>query len=163
MALINFPMRIMFLFFLITFLLIGIFPTVRRSTFKLRQSLETRADKKNVSRKSVTQSTLTLESAQRQGSQQLNDFDVFILWQLAQAGRKGLTHRQIENQLHLDSTTAKKSLQSLRRKGLIHSSKRYLFKNRYKLSATGYEFTVAKGFSPRIHQPGEQFKIAEKM
>lgn len=163
MTLINFPMRIMFLFFLVTFLLIGLFPVIQKFTFKLRQALETRADKKSSSGKSATQSTLALESAQRQGAQQLNDFDVFILWQLAQSGRKGLTDRQIENQLHLDSTTSKKSLRLLRRKGLIHSPKRFLRKKRYKLSTTGYEFALAKGFTPRIHQPDEQFKIDEKM
>jgi len=149
MPIADLPMALMFLIFLLLFVVIGIYPAFQRAGRRLRRFIREHE-------KLVWSQVEVLSSAQPTSFEtphqvvSLNDFEIFILRRLAQAGGKGLTRRQINADLHFDPVIVKSALAALIERGLVQVALPLPLRLRYGLSPEGREFAIDQGYLPRL-------------
>jgi len=137
---------VLFAIFLLLFVLLGIYPAWKRTANRVRRLLN---DQKNQPEPGVNSKPLPTITAAK--SLNLNDFEIFIVRQLALSGGQGLSRRQLVEQLHFDPALVKRTLASLINRGLIGIGLPTLFGFRFTLSAAGHAYATAQGYFPRIH------------
>jgi len=143
------PLSVMFLFFLLLFLLIDLYPGGKKSTAKIRKLFE-RHDKQEEPDTDIMERDQTAPFADQQAKLQLNDFESIVLRRLAQNCGKGFSRKQINADLHLESSIFNETLESLLRKGLVRMALTSLFGIRCYLSEKGRDYLIEQGFIPRI-------------
>ena len=153
MPLSDLPMPIMFLFFLLLFLLVGIYPAWKRTAAKLRGLLKGQEQEGGLSAGDF-ETELAVEQPL---SAPMDDFEIMVLRRLAQNGSKGLTRKQIDADLFLGKETVIKSLQALMRRGMIYLAISPLFSFRFYLSDQGYSYAIEHEFIPRVHEGNMSF------
>lgn len=143
------PESVLFLIFLLFFLVAGIYPVWQKAAPKIREFFKQQSESAGHSsvRFPGTQ-TPTFERAQL--SQNLTDYDLFVFRALAQAGKKGLSRKQIATQLHLEPMMIRAALGALNRRHLVRMSIKYSILVRFHLSPQGYELALEQGVVPRI-------------
>lgn len=146
----DFPQSILFIIFLLLFVLVGIYPTWKKTAAMLRETLRNAksAEIDDDSQPCVEQADFF---AEQQLSTQLNDFELFILKRLAQEPDKPLSRRQINAALHLETAMLKAALGSLQQRSLLRMTVGNLSGIRYSLSASGRSYAINQGFIPCIH------------
>jgi len=151
MPLSDLPQSILFTIFLLLFVLIGVYPTWKKTAALLRRALQ-----KN---EQAADSDILTTSSEQAGfhadqhhAAQLNDFETFILHRLAQNSSKALSRRQINAELHLEPQMLKPALESLLQRGLLRMSIGFIGGTRYYLTASGYNYAIDQGFIPNIIQ-----------
>ncbi len=132
---------ILFILFLMLFVAIGIFPAWKRTARRLRDLLARRA-----------QPGPPAAGAEEGESLRLDDFDIFVLRRLAQAGGQGLSRRQLQAALHFEPLLLGKTLASLQERGLVEVVMPLGFGSRLCLSARGRAFAAREGYLPSIHR-----------
>jgi len=151
------PMAIMFILFLMLFVAIGIYPAWKRTAVRLRNFLRTR---EQLLRPGVGPLAEPEEEPEpstfelRRQALQLNDFEIFVLRRLAQAGAGGLSSRQLQAELHFDPPLVRKTLDSLLERGLVQEALPTLLGRRFHLSARGRDFAAGQGYLPEIRDTG---------
>ncbi len=156
MPLSDLPMSVLFIFFLMFFVLIGIYPAWKRSAAKIRKFLEEQTKSLEPLTELFEQPQAEPPLAAQPMAQSLNDFETLVLWQLSQTSGKALSRRQLNETLHLESTTLKQTLESLSQKKLVRVAISSFFGIRFSLSETGHAYAVAKGYIPQIHSNNHQ-------
>lgn len=143
------PESVLFLFFLLFFVIAGIYPAWQKAAPTIRKFFADRTgtDGRSSGRFPGTQ-TNTFEKSE--SSAQLSDYDLFVFRLLAQAGKQGLSRKQIAAELHLESAMVKTALAALNARQLIQISIKYSIFIRFHLSPTGYAQAVEQGVVPRI-------------
>lgn len=150
------PLNILFIFFLGLFLLLGLLPAIRRRSLQLRQFLHRKSGASKARDSTLNTGRAALQLAQNQKRGELNDFEKLSLWQLSQAGKKGLSTAQLENQLHLEPALAKGVLRSLQDKEFVGHYRDWLLISRYRLSRRGYDYACSKGMIADIRASGNR-------
>ena len=140
---------ILFIVFLMFFLAVGIAPSWTRTAAKLRGLLQQRrALRQPGVAIDVAPTPTTYETSGQ--ALQLNDFDIFILRRLAQAGPRGLSRRQLQAALHFTPTLVPSALAALQERGLVQMAAPIGLARRFRLSARGRDFAVAQGYLPQL-------------
>jgi len=143
-------MAILFLVFLLVFVLVGIYPAFQRTAAKIRRFIK--AHEKPVwTRIDILQNTQPTTYELPLQNLTLHEFEIFILRRLAQAGRKGLTRKQINADLHFEPEVVKNTLASLKGKRLIQVVMNVRPGMYFGLSEQGRRFAFEQGYLPRIH------------
>ena len=144
---------ILFILFLMFFLAVGIAPSWKRTAAKLRGLLQQCRALRQPGVGTVAapppEPTPTSYETPRQ-TLQLNDFDIFILRRLAQAGPRGLSRRQLQAALHFAPPLVQSTLAALQERGLVQMAAPLGFARRFRLSARGRDFAVAQGYLPQL-------------
>lgn len=145
------PMAIMFAVFLAFFLAVFLYPAWKEGAARLRRLLRPHHPRRGPATGSVEEPMATTFETRRQRLQ-LNDFDIFILRRLALAGRRGLSRRQLQAELHFSSPLTRKTLASLQERGLVLTIMPLGFASRFRLSARGRDFAVEQGYLPALRK-----------
>lgn len=149
MPLADLPMPILFAIFLLLFVLLGIYPAWKRTATRFRRFLNEQQNQLGLGLPDLGGKEPPAATAP--DLQDLNEFEVFVIRQLAWSGGKGLSRRQLVEQLHFDRALVKQTLASLLDRGLIGIGLPTLFGLRFTLSTAGHAYAVERGYIPRIH------------
>lgn len=151
MPLSDLPQSILFIIFLLLFVLIGVYPTWKKTAALLRNALRKAETQTDSDILQVTSDQASSHTDQHDAAQ-LNDFEIFILRRLAQDNDKALSRRQINAELHLEPQMLRPALTSLLQRGLIRLSIGFIGGIRYYLTAAGYNYAIDQGFITSVHQ-----------
>jgi len=154
MPLADLPQSVLFLFFLLIFVLIGIFPKLRKALARTRRLLESagRQPKSESAALAAAQAPRRLARV----STRLDTYEILVLRRLAMAGGKGLPRKRLSGELHLGKESLKQALLALQSRGLILISVTPLFSLRFYLSEKGHAYAVAQDFIPQIRPQGSR-------
>lgn len=142
------PMPILFAIFLLLFVLLGVYPAWKKTVSRVRRLLNEQHDQAGFEGAEIKAREQLPSTA---ASANLNDYDIFVIRQLALAGGKGLSRRQLVEQLHVEPALIRRTLASLVERGVLGIGLSRLFGIRYALSAAGHAYAVAQGYIPQIH------------
>ena len=147
MSLTDLPIPIMFLFFLLLFLLVGLYPAWKRTAVKFKGLL-----KKHEKEGGLSAGDFDTEMAVEQlPFAPLDDFEIMVLRCIAQNAGNGFTRKQIDAELFLGKSTVNKSLQTLMRRGLVYLAISPLFLLKFHLSDQGRVYAIEHEYIPRVH------------
>lgn len=158
MPLADLPQSILFIIFLLLFVLVGVYPTWKKTAALLRAALQKAAAPDGSEILETTQEQ-DGDQADRQLAAELNDFEIFILRRLAQERNKALSRRKINADLHLETPMFNSAIESLLQRGLVRATFGLPLGLRYSLSATGQNYTRQQGFSSCMQELTEQAYI----
>ncbi len=142
------PLSVQILFFLLLFLLVGIYPAWKRTAAKIKKILK-RGEKGGGDSLGEVE---TERSIGQPLSSPLDDFEIMVLRRLAQAGDKGLTRKQLDGALFLGKKRVNTSLQTLMQRGLVSLAISPLLRFRFYLTASGRAYAIEQEFIPRIRE-----------
>ncbi len=144
------PLSVMVALFLAVFILIGIYPALKRTAERIRKLVHPGAQ----SKKPVVASLIDVHAEifkDQPDSRQLNDFEIIVVRRLAQAGDRDLSRKQVNAPLLLGTVVLHKTLKSLHRRGLIHVKVSKLLGQRFSLSETGRHYAIEQGYIIKLH------------
>lgn len=150
MPIADLTLALMFVIFLALFVIIGIYPSFKRGASRIRSYIH-QQEKQSWTGVEVLKNAQQSSFTTPQQLLRLNDFEIFVLRRLAQAGGKGLTRRQLQDDLHFDPVIIRDALASLSDQGLVQAEFLSLFRIRFGLSVRGREFAVEQGYLPSLH------------
>lgn len=142
------PMNLLFLLFLVLFVAMGILPAWKRFVGGFRQAMEKWTSAGSGPR--VPDAAAPPPAAARHAGLEWNDYEYFVFRRIALAGDKGLTRRQLRDQLHLDPQNIERALAALQRQGLVRPAMPRGFAPRYALDEKGRAIAVEEGYQPRL-------------
>lgn len=142
---VDLPMAVLFVLFLMLFVAIGIAPALQRTANRLRDFLNDLGKALEPGDEALGGPMPTSFEGDRQPLL-LNDFEIFVLRQLAQADRKGLSARQLQAALHFDPPLLRNTLAALLERGLVEVAMTIGFGSRFRLSARGRDFATEQGY-----------------
>lgn len=159
MPLSEIPLAALFVLFLTTFVLIGIYPAVKRTVAKIRKRLDSIAQQ-NQPMAALLDNVHAELFASPSVAGPLNDFEIIVLRRLARAGGKALSRKQVNAPLHFGNTTLQKTLRSLNRRGLLQLKVSFLLGPRFALSKAGRNFAIEQGYILQIHASNRRSRRA---
>ncbi len=127
--------------FLAIFVLIGVAPFLRK---RIIGYIDYLMSLRRSSAQGSSEYVYSLEVA-GQHNTRLEGVDYMVFVQLAQAGERGVSLRELKQQLHMESMLLTAVLQSLNKKGLIGVKQRWRFLQRYLLSRKGVGYAREQG------------------
>ena len=139
------PMSKLVALFLSVFVLIGIYPSLKRASRKLRQLL----DSKSLSHRPAAfgSSPSRTESLFNQPlGKELNDYEIIVFRRIAQADQKPLSRKQLNANLLLGDQVLISTLDALIRRGLVHITISPLLGQRYVLTKAGRSYAIELGY-----------------
>jgi hypothetical protein len=145
------PLSNLVTLYLIAFVLIGIYPALRRTVERLRKIVRSGSRSKML----VATSPGDVHAgifAEPLSSRPLNDFEIIVLRRLAQAGDKALSRKQVNAPLLLGTEILHKTLWSLHRRGMIRIRVSPLLGQRFVLSEAGRQYAIEQGYIIKIHE-----------
>ena len=145
------PLAVLVALYLVVFILIGIYPALKRTAERIRKLVYSGAQ----SKKPVVASIRDVHAeifTDRPDSRQLNDFEIIVIRRLAQAGDKDLSRKQVNAPLLLGTAILHKTLKSLYRRGLIHVKVSKWLGQRFSLSETGRRYAIEQGYMIKLHE-----------
>ena len=151
MPLSDIPLNVLVVLFLTVFILIGIYPAVKRTVERLRKLVHSAAQPKNPIAPLLNDVHADI-FADQSTSRQLNDFETLVLRRIAQAGGKSLSRKQVNAPLLLGMAILHKTLKSLHRRRLIHVKLSTLLGQRFSLSEAGRRYAIEQGYIIRIQE-----------
>lgn len=137
--------------FLMVFVTIGLLPTMRRVSSKIRKLELFAAQPKSPFAASLSDVHAEVFIEQPTSSQ-LNDFEIIVLRRLAQAGNKTLSQKQVNAPLLLGEAVLHKTLKSLYRRGLVQVTLVTLLGRRFTLSEAGRRYAAEQGYIVQIRE-----------
>jgi len=143
-------MSVLLSVFLLIFVLLGIYPAWKRTATRLRRLLREQEKAAGTGLPGAGNAPASIP-VMPPDARHLNDYETFVLRQLALAGGKGLSRRQLIESLHFDPAIIKQTLHSLVDRGLISIGLSALLRIRFSLSARGRAYAVAQGYIPGVH------------
>jgi len=142
----------LFLFFLVLFVVLSLYPAWTRTAGRIRRFLQEHEEHPAGPVVPGGREAATFETWQQ--GVRLSDLELFILWRLAMAGRRGLSRRQLQDELHLAPAVVRANLASLQRRGLVRVIALRGLTFRHGLSERGRQFAVAEGYLPQLRREG---------
>lgn len=151
MPLSELPMTAMVALFLAVFVLIGIYPALKRIAAELRKQLDSAASSSDPF--AALLGHLRAESlAGPVHTGELNDYEIIVLRRIAQAGGKPLSRKQVNAPLLFTDGSLDKALQALYRRSLIQVQLSSLFGQRFVLSDAGRRYATEQGYIIQVHE-----------
>lgn len=144
------PLPTMIILFLAVFVLIGIYPALKRSAEKLRKHLDAAAQAKHPLAALIAPLQARVSASPASGP--LNDYEIIVLQRIAQAGGKALTRQQVNAPLLFGKEILNRTLRSLNSRGLVDLKLSPLRTHRFTLSEAGRRYAVAQGFVIALHE-----------
>lgn len=151
MPLSEMPLPAMIILFLAVFVLIGIYPALKRSAEKLRQHLDAAAQARQPFAALLAPLKASV-SGRPATSGPLNDYEIIVLQRIAQAGGRALTRQQVNAPLLFGKEVLNRTLKSLNRRGLVDLRLSLLRMQRFVLSEAGRRYAVTQGFIIPLHE-----------
>jgi hypothetical protein len=151
MPLSDFPMSAQVVLFLIVFVLIGIYPFIKRSMAQLRKmmdALETRRQGPSLPRGDVHQELF----ADQRADGPLNDYEIIVLRRIAQAGGKAMSRKHINASLLFGDEVLARTLKSLYRRGYLNLRISRFLGMRFVLSSAGRRYALEQGYIVELHE-----------
>lgn len=145
------PLPVLVSLFLTVFVVVGIYPAMRRAVAKLRRLRRTAAQAKTPLAPNYD-NVHTERSDRSPAAAPLNDFEIIVLRRLAQADGKTLSRRQVNAPLHLGRANLDRTLQSLNRRGLAQLHLSPLLGPRFSLTEAGRRYALEQGYIVPLHQ-----------
>jgi hypothetical protein len=144
------PMDKLFLFFLVLFVVITLYPAWAKTAGRIRRFYQEHAGRAAGPVVPGGAEATTFETWQQ--GVRLSDLEFFLLWRLAMAGRGGLSRRQLQDDLHLAPAVVRANLASLQERDLVRVTALRGLTFRYGLSEKGRQFAVQEGYLPDIRR-----------
>lgn len=145
------PLPILVSLFLTLFVVLGIYPAMRRAAAKLRRLRRTAAQAKTPLAANYDNVHAEL-SGRAPAAGWLNDFEIIVLRRLARAGGKTLSRRQVNAPLHLGRANLDRTLHSLNRRELVQLHLSPLLGPRFSLTEAGRRYALEQGYIVPLHQ-----------
>jgi DNA-binding MarR family transcriptional regulator len=151
MPLSDFPLSAQVVLFLVIFVLIGIYPFIKKSMASLRKLMESRDKPQHKFAVQTRNIHQELFSGQLQ-SGPLNDFEIIVLRRIAQAGGKAMSRKQIKEALLLGDAVLSRTLKSLYRRGYLNLRVSKFMGMRFALSETGRRYAQEQGYIVQLRE-----------
>ena len=151
MPLSNLPLSLLVTLFLAIFVLIGIFPFIKKSMGQLRKLMEA-ADKPQKMFSSLINDVHQDIFPEQLTAGPLNDFEIIVLRRIAQSGPKALSSKQVNESLLFGDKILSKTLKSLYRRGYLSLRVSKFLGQRFILSDTGRRYALEQGYIVRLHE-----------
>ncbi len=141
---------VLFVLFLTVFVLIGIYPAVKRTLRRIRKLLDSAAQANQPMAALLDNIHAELFTSPATAGP-LNDFEIIVLRRLARVDSKALSRKQLNASLHFGDKTLQKTLHSLNRRGFIQLKISFLPRPRFALSEAGRAYAIEQGYILQIH------------
>ena len=151
MPLSDFPLSAQVVLFLVIFVLIGIYPFVKRSMARLRKLMEA-GDKPQHKFAAQTRNLHQELFTEQLTSGPLNDFEIIVLRRIAQAGGKSMSRRQIQEALLFGDAVLSRTLKSLYRRGYLNLRVSRFLGMRFTLSESGRRYAREQGYIVQLRE-----------
>jgi DNA-binding MarR family transcriptional regulator len=145
MPLSDIPLDAQVILFLVIFVLIGIYPFIKKSMAQLRKLMDA-ADKPQKMFSSLIKDVHQEVFAEQLTSGPLNDFEIIVLRRIAQAGGKSMSRKQINEALLFGDAVLTRTLQSLYRRGYLNLRISKFMGKRFILSESGRRYAMEQGY-----------------
>ena len=151
MPLSDIPLDAQVILFLVIFVLIGIYPFIKKSMAQLRKLMDA-ADKPQKMFGSLIKDVHQEVFAEQLTSGPLNDFEIIVLRRIAQAGGKSMSRKQINEALLFGDAVLTRTLQSLYRRGYLNLRISKFMGKRFILSESGRRYAMEQGYIVSIRE-----------
>jgi hypothetical protein len=141
----------MFVVFLMIFVLIGIYPAVKKTLDRIRAYYKARGTWEEFERVNATGSSMH-ELATQWETPQLAEYEELVLRSLAMSRMNVRTALWIADALQIESETVDITLASLSSKHLVWSFETHLFGRFFMLTKSGRDYATAHGLFPFPHR-----------
>jgi uncharacterized protein YneF (UPF0154 family) len=138
-------MSVLIILFLTAFVLVGIYPAMKRTVAEMRKQLRSAAQSKEPMGALLKNLHAEL-FAKPPVDGQLNDFEIIVLRRLAQARGRALSRKQVNAPLLFGEETLHKTLRSLNHRGLVQMKLTPLLGQRFALSEAGRRYALEQGY-----------------
>jgi hypothetical protein len=145
MPLSDLPQSVQVILFLTIFVLIGIYPFIKKSMMQLRKLMDA-GDKPQKMFSSLVKDVHQDVFPENLTSGPLNDFEIIVLRRIAQAGGKAMSRQQINESLLFGDAVLTKTLRSLYRRGYLNLRISRFMGKRFILSESGRRYAVEQGY-----------------
>lgn len=145
------PVSVLVVLFLTIFVLIGIHPFIQKSMVQLRKFLDA-ADKPQEMFSSLIKDVHKETFPEHLTMGPLNDFEIIVLRRIAQAGKKPLSSKQINESLLFGDVILTKTLKSLYRRGYLNLRVSTFIGRRFVLSDAGHRYAMEQGYIVQLHE-----------
>ena len=151
MPLSDFPLSAQVILFLTIFVLIGIYPFIKKSMAQLRRLMDA-GDKPQEMFSSLVKDVHQDMFSENLTSSPLNDFEIIVLRRIAQAGGKAMSRKQINESLLFGDAVLTKTLKSLYRRGYLKLRISKFMEQRFILSDVGRRYAVEQGYIVQLRE-----------
>ena len=151
MPLSDIPLSVQVILFLTVFVLIGIYPFIKKSMAQLRKLMDA-GDKPQKMFSSLIKDAHQDAFPEHLTSGPLNDFEIIVLRRLAQAGGKAMSRKQINESLLFGDAVLTRTLKSLYRRGYLKLRISKFMGQRFILSESGRRYAVEQGYIVQLRE-----------
>ena len=151
MPLSDMPLSAQVVLFLTIFVLIGIYPFIKKSMAQLRKLMDAR-DKPQEMLSSLIKDVHQEVFPEHPTAGQLNDFEIIVLRRIAQAGGKAMSRKQINESLLVGDAVLTRTLKSLYRRGYLKLRISKFMGQRFILSESGRRYAVEQGYIVQLRE-----------
>ncbi len=152
MPLSDIPLSVLVILFLTIFVLIGLYPFIQKSMDSLSKFLEAADKSQQMFGSQIKDVHKELFTEHQTSSGSLNDFEIIVLRRIAQAGRKPLSRRQINEPLLFGDEILSKTLKSLYRRGYLNLRVSKFMGQRFILSDAGRRYALEQGYIVQLRE-----------
>lgn len=145
------PLSVLVFLFLVAFVVVGIYPALKRAVSQIRRQLQAAAQAKEPMAELFKRMQATAND-EVTNTGPLNDFEIIMLRRLARAEGKALSRRQVNAPLLFSEESLDRTLRSLNRRGLVHMKVSPLFRQQFSLSEAGRRYAIEQDYIVRVHQ-----------
>ena len=151
MPLSELPLSAQVVLFLTIFVLIGIYPFIKKSMAQLLRLMDAR-DKPREMFGSRVKDLHQEIFPQQLTTGPLNDFEIIVLRRIAQAGGKAMSRKQINESLLFGDRVLTRTLKSLFRRGYLNLRISKFLGQRFILSESGRRYAVEQGYIVQLRE-----------
>jgi uncharacterized protein YneF (UPF0154 family) len=145
------PLSAQVVLFLTIFVLIGIYPFIKKSMAQLRRLMDAR-DKPRELFGSRVKDLHQEMFPQQLTTGPLNDFEIIVLRRIAQADGKAMSRKQINESLLFGDRVLTRTLKSLFRRGYLNLRISKFLGQRFILSESGRRYAVEQGYIVQLRE-----------
>ncbi|MGD9342676.1 MAG: hypothetical protein PVJ25_01515 [Desulfuromonadales bacterium] len=145
MPLSDIPLSAQVILFLTIFVLIGIYPFIKKSMAQLRKLMDA-ADRPQKMFSSLVKDVHQEVFPDKLTSGPLNDFETIVLRRIAQTGGKAMSLKQINESLLFGDAVLTRTLKSLYRRGYLNLRISKFMGRRFILSESGRRYAEEQGY-----------------
>jgi DNA-binding MarR family transcriptional regulator len=139
------PLSAQVILFLTIFVLIGIYPFIKKSMAQLRKLMDA-ADRPQKMFSSLVKDVHQEVFPDKLTSGPLNDFETIVLRRIAQTGGKAMSLKQINESLLFGDAVLTRTLKSLYRRGYLNLRISKFMGRRFILSESGRRYAEEQGY-----------------
>jgi DNA-binding MarR family transcriptional regulator len=139
------PLSAQVILFLTIFVLIGIYPFIKKSMAQLRKLMDA-ADRPQKMFTSLVKDVHQEVFPDKLTSGPLNDFETIVLRRIAQTGGKAMSLKQINESLLFGDAVLTRTLKSLYRRGYLNLRISKFMGRRFILSESGRRYAEEQGY-----------------